>query len=219
MKYWLRYSKMGLMRYIGHLDVLHHWERVLRRAKLPLAFSQGFSPHPLLSLAAPLPVGQTSQAEYLELELATPLERAELLQAVQAQLPPGLVAQAVAPVPAGTKPLMGLVRFADYQLTGAALAEVEPRLSDFLQAENCLLSVTRKGGVKSVDIRPLVRSASLTTDGQLLVCLATGSTANLRPDDLLRALHVADSVAVLRLELYLQPAEQLLTPWQFLSEA
>ncbi|NLW17265.1 MAG: DUF2344 domain-containing protein, partial [Firmicutes bacterium] len=108
MKYWLRYSKDGLMRFVGHLDMLRNWERILRRAEAPLAFTQGFSPRPILSLAAPLPVGLSSQAEYLELETSEEVSDWEgMLGPV---LPPGLEILGGMQVPPGTKPLMGLIR-------------------------------------------------------------------------------------------------------------
>lgn len=216
MKYWLRYSKTELLRYVGHLDMLHHWERILRRAELPLAFSQGFSPHPLISLAAPLPVGQESQAEYLELELREPMEPAALLAAIGETLPAGLRAARATTVPAATKPIMGLVRYADYQLRGPQVADMQPTLQEFLSTAAFTLTVMRKGVAKEVDIRPLVRAASINSD-ILTTCLATGSTGNLRPEDLIRALHADVPIATMRKELYLQLGDQLVTPWRFLG--
>ena len=216
MKYWLRYSKIGLLKYVGHLDMLRHWERILRRAELPLAFSQGFSPHPLISLAAPLPVGQESQAEYLELELREAVEPLALLVAVGESLPVGLRAMAAAAVPVATKSLMGLVRFADYRLHGLEVADLLPNLQGFLSTPSFAFTVKRKGGAKEVDIRPLVREASISGD-TVTACLATGSTGNLRPEDLLRALCANTPIAIMRQELYLEPGGQLVTPWQFLG--
>lgn len=217
MKYWLRYGKTGLTRYVGHLDMLHHWERILRRAQLPLAFSQGFSPHPLLSLAAPLPVGQSSLAEYLELELAERMQPAALQAAITAVLPVGLELMGAVEVPEGIKSLMSLVRFADYQLIGRGVADLGVNAQLFLDNPSCLLAVRRKGGVKEVDVRPLVHSLSVDGENRLLARLATGSTGNLRPEDLWRALAPGSPEAILRTELYLLAEDRLVTPWQSLG--
>lgn len=217
MKYWLRYSKAGLTRYIGHLDMLHHWERILRRARLPLAFSQGFSPHPLISVAAPLPVGQTSLAEYLELELIEQMPPECLQAAIAPVLPAEMECLGAVAVPDGTKPLMGLIRFADYQLIGRGVSDLRLNVSNFLASPSCPLTVRRKGGMKEVDIRPLVRSLAVDENNRLLACLATGSTGNLRPEDLWRALASGSPEAIMRTELYLLLGDRLLTPWQSLE--
>lgn len=216
MKYWLRYSKTGLLRFIGHLDMLQTWERILRRANVPLAFSQGFSPRPILSLAAPLPVGLLSQAEYLELE--TSEEVSDLVEMVTSVLPQGMQALGVTNVPAGTKSLMGLIRSADYtvsNLTESEQEQVANLLDNFLAQEMALKEVRRKGGLRTVDIRPLVQDASLEA-GELKLRLALGSKANLRVEDLLEHFSLlTTTLSVTREELYLEKNKELVTPFQY----
>lgn len=218
MKYWLRYSKVGSLRFVGHLDMLQTWERILRRARVPLVFTQGFSPRPVLSLAAPLPVGLISQAEYLELE--TSAEVPNLLPLVVGALPQNMQAIGVTTVPDGTKSLMGLIRYADYTVQNLGDLERErlaKLLVSFLAEESVLKEVRRKGGSKTIDIRPLVRLASLENE-QLKLRLAVGSVANLRVEDLLDYFTLSTSaLCISRQELYLEIASELITPFQFVA--
>lgn len=217
-KYWLRYAKNGLLRFVGHLDIMHTWERILRRAKVPVSYSQGFSPHPILSLAAPLPVGQTSQAEYLELVLDREMDAGQLLSLVSAALPPELIALDAAIVPERTKALTGLVRYADYLVTlpeDVDLLALQRRIEEFRAADAEIMEIERKRGIKQVDIKLLVRSLSL--DGEeLQVCLATGGEGNLRVEDFLRFLGLSEEqqnrTGARRMELYLEQEGELIDP-------
>jgi radical SAM-linked protein len=222
MKYWVRYAKGGSLRFVGHLDMLHAWERVLRRSRLPLAFSQGFSPRPLLSLAAPLPVGQYSRAEYLELELREELPAATVAAAIRARQLPETEVLGIARVPEGTGALMGLIRYADYlvsELTTKQQAQLEAALPRFLAESQVVVEMQRKRGLRQVDIRPLVRQAQLD-DGQLQLTLAIGSQGNLRPELLLEHLGVKAAAGaaphITRQELYLLSEDaNLISPLEF----
>src|SRR5688500_7774877 len=85
----LTFSKEGALRYIGHLDLVRMWERACRRAKLPLAYTLGFTPHPRLTLAAPLALGVTSAAELMDVYLREALPAGEVAERVGPQLPAG----------------------------------------------------------------------------------------------------------------------------------
>ncbi len=220
MKYWLRYSKSGLLRFVGHLDMLQTWERILRRANVPMAFSQGFSPRPILSLAAPLPVGLSSQAEYLELETSEAVPA--LVEMIAPVLPQGMQVMGAARVPVGTKSLMGLFRWGDYLVQNLSKSQQEllaEQLPSFFTEKTVLQEVKRKGGLRTVDIRPLVYSASLEAD-TLNLRLALGSVANLRVEDLLRYFSLPiEMLEVSRQELYLEINGGLITPFQYISGA
>lgn len=216
MRYWLRYSKTGLLRFVGHLDMLHAWERILRRANVPMAFTQGFSPRPQLSLAAPLPVGLMSSSEYLELR--TTKEVDDLIELIKPVLPQDMSIAGVAALPEKTKALMGMLRFAAYTVQPIPSSDQErvcQEVASFLQQESVLKEVKRKRSLKTIDIRPLVRSVSLTQD-TLELCLAYGSVANLRVQDFIDYLGLnADQLQVTRQELYIETSEELMTPFQY----
>lgn len=221
MKFWLRYSKEGLLRYVGHLDMLRNWERILRRAQISLVFSQGFSPRPLLSLAAPLPVGLLSRAEYLELETTEDLLAAAAR--ISGTLPSDMTLMGITPVATQTKSLMGLVRWADYTVRGLEeqeMAALQMRVADFLQQTSVWQDVARKSGTRRVDIRALVQHAEVQ-NGLLRLRLATGSAGNLRVNDFLQYLQVlnVEELQIRREELYLHWAQELVTPFQYAARS
>ena len=86
MKARVKFSKMGSMRLIGHLDVMRYFQKAFRRAGIDVSYSQGFSPHPLMSFASPLGLGLSSEGEYLDLQLEEWMEKETLLQKINAQM-------------------------------------------------------------------------------------------------------------------------------------
>jgi len=108
------------LQYITHLDVMRFWERVLRRADVPVAYSEGFSPHAQISLAAPLAVGTTSEAELMDVFLAQRMTPRAFLRAVSAQLPAGVEVRSVQEVALSLPALQAAVRFAEY------VVDIEP---------------------------------------------------------------------------------------------
>src|SRR3954447_25649044 len=96
----LRYAKRGRLRFTSHRDFARAFERALRRAEVPMAYSAGFSPHPKISYVGASPTGAASEAEYLEIGLARPVDPEQLRQALDAALPAGL--DIVEAVPAGS---------------------------------------------------------------------------------------------------------------------
>lgn len=187
------YRHGAALRFVSHLDLLRALERALRRARLPLAYSQGFNPHPRITSAAPLPVGFSGAAEIVDILLATPVELADFGRRLGAQLPPGLEILAVVDVPRALPALNGLLQAAGYRawLPGdvepAALAGAVERL---LQRER--IERPRRGrGKGSYDLRPLVLSLEVgKRDGQsvLDMWLAARAGATGRPEEVLDAL-------------------------------
>jgi radical SAM-linked protein len=182
----VRYAKRGRARFTSHRDFGRAFERALRRAGVPMAYSSGFSPHPRISYANAAPTGAASEAEYLEIALAAPCNPAQLQAALDAALPPGLDIIEVVSASPGV--------LAD-QLTGSrwqvALVGVEP--SDLRAAVDRFLAerevqVTRmtKNGLRTFDARDAVVSLEVTGGG-LLVTMAHGEPL-VRPDDVLAAL-------------------------------
>lgn len=82
-----KYSKNGMMKYLSHLDLVRLFERALRRAEIPIAFSQGYNPHPMISFASPLSIGVSSEAEYFDLVLAEPVDENEFTDSMNLVLP------------------------------------------------------------------------------------------------------------------------------------
>jgi radical SAM-linked protein len=160
----VKFNRGEELKFISHLDIMRLWERALRRAGVPLAYSQGFSPHPQISLAAPLSVGMTGESELMDVFCTRAVTPHWFKGAVNHQLPAGISitdAQQVAP----TLPsLQASVRFADYRVTVAmekSREEVEDAINHLLSLEKLPWEHRRDTGVKKYDLRELVDSVRL----------------------------------------------------------
>ncbi|MDP2953238.1 MAG: TIGR03936 family radical SAM-associated protein, partial [Chloroflexota bacterium] len=121
----LTFAKKEEVKHIAHLDLMRLWERALRRAEVPLARSQGYNPHPFLALAAPLPLGVTSQNELLDIILCEPMSPDLFLQRIRRQLPPGIELLEVQEVGLKLRSLPSQVRYAEYRVTIEADRPIE----------------------------------------------------------------------------------------------
>jgi radical SAM-linked protein len=160
----IRYTKRGKVRFLGHRDVARNLERALRVARLPLAFSEGYSPHPKLSFGLALTTGYESDAEYLDADLAEPVDLEALPAALTAALPEGMTVVGVAPLddraPAlqdSVTAVVWQVRVTDPAGAPAPIAELRRAVSAVLAAGTLECTQVRKGRATVVDIRPLVR--------------------------------------------------------------
>jgi len=191
----IRLSRGEEIKFISHLDIMRLWERALHRAQIPLAYSAGFSPHPRLSLAAPLPVGVTSEAELMDVFVARWVSPHWFTTSVSWQLPPGMEILEVYPIALSMPSLQSQVRYAEYRVEVAT--EKEPR--DIASAVSALLSVEhlpwhhqRDTGRRSYDLRALIDDLWLNswrqpycTIGMRLRCDSNGSG---RPEQVVSAL-------------------------------
>lgn len=160
------FSRGRRLRFLSHLDMMRLWERVLRRAGVPLRYSQGFHPHPRLSLALPLAVGMTAGAEWLECELATPRPPAEVQALLAAQLPAGLALSQVQEAPWKAAALAARLRTSSYEVQvrqPLPAAEVQERVEHLRQSAHWMAQEERKGRTRSVDVRAMVEDVRMGT--------------------------------------------------------
>ncbi len=180
-KYSIRYAKRGDAKFVSHLDFLRLIQRAMRRAGLPLKFSEGFNPHPCLSFAHPLGVGITGERELFEVELTAPCE--DIVARLAPKMPRGIeILEAVE----CEKNRFSLVARAMYTVQPEVLPS-KAQLEAFLEKREILTEKKTKSGVKTADIRPDIFDASLQDD-LLLLCLAAGSSANLKPATVMDAM-------------------------------
>jgi radical SAM-linked protein len=198
----VRFSKTGKIRFTSHRDVARMWERALRRSRLPMAFSQGFSPHPLLSFGLALPTGCESTGEYLDARLddvredEIPLH--DLPERLTELLPEGIAVQAVAPIGMAEGSLQQEVASCDWELEvlGVVGEELQERIERVLAAPSLTVQRERKGRQTEDDIRPAILTLALTPEvgseqgehliGRFRAGLAT-HPRGVRPSDLLSA--------------------------------
>jgi radical SAM-linked protein len=198
----IRYAKRGPLRFTSHRDFARAFERAVRRAGVPVAFSQGFSPHPKISYASAAPTGTASEAEYLEIGLQAPMEPEAVRAALDAALSPGL--DVLAAVSAGPGPsLADRIDASRWQidLPGVAPEALAEAVAAFVAAPEVLVERLTKQGRRRFDARSAVysiavRDHALAPDavaGQpyaILDIVVRQVTPSVRPDDVLAGLQV-----------------------------
>lgn len=186
----VRLSKTGLARFFSHLDLQRTIERTLRRAGLPIAYSQGFNPHPKISFASALATGTSSEGEFFDVELTQSIEPESFLAQANAQCPQGLRFEEARPVERQGDSLMSLIDAAEYRLTltGTDGDKLAAAVAAFLAAD--VVEVTKEGrsGPRQVNIRPQVYDLEAVDPDQIRAVVQTGPQGNLKPDDLVAGL-------------------------------
>ena len=186
MKVRVKFSKYGIMKFIGHLDVMRYFQKAIRRSGIDIAYSEGLSPHMIMSFAAPLGVGLTSDAEYMDIEIRTPISSAEAIRALNDVGVEGITVTGFWQIPEGkANKAMTLVAAADYELRFRNGYEPDTDWQSgisrfYAQKSICVLKKTKKSE-KEVDIRPMIYEMRVN-DGTVFMQLCAGSAANLKPE-------------------------------------
>lgn len=194
----LNFAKTPAARFTGHLDLFRSWERTIRRANLPLAYSQGFSPHPRMQLAAALPLGFTSQAEELDIWLEETREPEAVAEHLRRAAPPGIDILSVREVELRAPTLQTQVSAAEYILTLLdPVADLPDRLAVLWESS----SLPRQRRNKPYDLRPLIEALEVIEPdaaGQqrFIIQLAARSGATGRPEEVLEALGIPAHTAL-----------------------
>lgn len=198
----LRYAKRGPLRFTSHRDFARAFERAVRRAGVPIAYSQGFTPHPKISYASAAPTGVASEAEYLELGLRAPVDPAELVKALDAALSPGLDVLDAVVAPPGTS-LADRIQASRWrvELPEVDPAELERAVAAFRGAPEVLVERLTKQGRRRFDVRSPIMSitvcdADVAPSGvagapcAILEFVVRQVSPSVRPDDVLAGLRV-----------------------------
>lgn len=220
---------------MSHLDLIHTWERVIRRSQLPLAFSQGFNPHPKINFASALAVGTTSDAEYMDLEFTEDLTLAQIQDALLPAVPPAFEIVDLKVVHGKVPSLMSTIQRATYTLCLEYVAEVSQNQLDeaveaFWQMEENIIYRYKKDSKdkKAVNICPGVYSIALRCEegasskyAVLDIVVQSGNDGNIRPEEVAYGLMnagmplVQQIVRIHRTGLYtLDNAGNMITPLQ-----
>lgn len=183
----ITFSKQGALRYTGHLDLHKIIERSIRRARLPLSYSQGYHPQPKINLAAALPLGFSSRAEVMDIWLNEAVE--DLVPELQTRVPPGLVIQDARPVDDHAPSLQSQVIGAEYEvkITGAGSASgLIEKVASVLESE----SIPRVRRNKAYDLRSLIEELALSADDQLFMRLSARAGVTGRPEEVLAVMGI-----------------------------
>lgn len=209
----ITFGKFGALKYTGNLDIAKTWERVLRRAKLPLLYTQGFNTRPRLQLASALPLGITSECEIIDVAMKEPVELDGLIDQLLPVSPEGLRIYAVKEVSIDSPALQTLVSSAEYRVhfeDGLDSHALQNRIDALLATETILRIRYKKGKESSTNLRPFVHRLDIDPSGDLILHLAVGANGNVRPEEVLAEMGLADEYATIhrfRLHLEAPPSE------------
>jgi len=207
----IRFSRGEELKFISHLDIMRLWQRALHRAGIQLAYTEGFSPHPRISLAAPLAVGVTSQSELMDIFCAKWVSPHFFTTAVSQQLPPGIQILQVYPVAPTMPSLQSQVNYAEYEVeleTEKDQQGVKAALASLLSAKQLPWHHERDTGTRNYDLRALINDLWLIdwrsgycTISMRLRCDSSGSG---RPEQVAAALGFSHPCSIHRTKLILK---------------
>ena len=192
----VRFSKSGDMIYISHLDINRMMTRAVRRAHLPMWYTEGFNPHPYIAFALPLPLGQSSECEFMDIRIEGDMTNAEVLEKLRSVMPQGVgIVSAEAPVHSANE-----INKAQYSVTLDFSSEEQAEqfcseAQKLLGGESLIAQKTGKKGhrkvLKEVNLIEQIFDWSVSADGdsaKLILTLAAGNTVNLNPALLIETL-------------------------------
>ena len=191
----IRFGKQPRLRFISHLDLQRFFQRAVNRTGLPIAWSQGFNPHPVMSFGSALALGWTSEYEVIDIKLSAPMGRKRTEDAVRAALPEDLPVLEVRMVEDRHPAPMAQVCMSDYRVTlsGEGTVAVLAQIPAFLAAENVPAVKKTKSGEREINARPLVVSIEPEENGFVTRLMLT-EQQSLKPDMLVKLL--ADGAGV-----------------------
>ncbi|MDY5437058.1 TIGR03936 family radical SAM-associated protein [Peptostreptococcus porci] len=225
----IKFTKLGDMKYISHLDVQRLFQRVFRRAEVRLSYSQGFNPHPKMSYGNALALGVESHGEYVDIEIEDDISPELLVEKINNQLPEGMDFIKCVEIQTGVKSLAGNIEYGNYDFVienvdNFTKSEVSDKIDKILSLD--MLNVTKKnkkGKLVEMDIIPMIKSLEVKSveDDKITInsIISTGSIKNLNTNVFLpKLIELLDvsidplEVDVIRNDLYFVEQGELVSP-------
>lgn len=214
------------MKFVGHLDMMRYFQKAMRRANIKIRYSEGFSPHQIMSFAAPLGVGITSNGEYLDIE-ANEDDLKSMTDRLNQVMVEGIEVLSCRKLQDSSKNAMSIVCAADYTLEFREgyqpkdLDEFFEKLTDFYGQEQIVITKKAKKGQKEMDLKPLIYQLRRNGDG-IFMQVSTGSTDNIKPELVMEAFYQAKqweyprfTFQIQREEVYGQDSEEMIPLEEF----
>ncbi|MDO4332117.1 MAG: TIGR03936 family radical SAM-associated protein [Eubacteriales bacterium] len=185
MKIRIKFAKYGALRFIGHLDVMRFFQKAIRRAGIDVAYSGGYSPHQIMTFAAPLGVGMCSTGEYMDIEIHSHQGGADLMDRLKKACPPGIDILNVKALPDKAGNAMASVAAATYAVAfkdrTRSFADYAGFLKPFMDQREILITKETKRSSMEVNIRPGIYECRIE-DGTLCFLVDASSSGNIRPN-------------------------------------
>ena len=185
----MKFKKHGCMKFIGHLDIMRYFQKAIRRADIDIAYSEGFSPHMIMSFAAPLGVGLTSDGEYVDLQVHSCESSKKAVEALNRVMVEGMEVVSFLRLPDNVKNAMASVAAADYFVKfreGYAPENWKEKFRAFLQKDEIPIVKKTKKSEAEVDLKPMIYECRLENGG-IFMKVACGSVNNLKPELVMEA--------------------------------
>lgn len=200
MKIRIKFKKWDCMKFIGHLDMMRYFQKAMRRANIDICYSEGFSPHQIMSFAAPLGVGITSDGEYFDIEVNSSLSSKDALKALNDTMVYGVAVTDYVKLPDDAKTAMSIVEAADYKLyykegynSPKTASEWNNILDkEFNSKESFTIIKKTKKNEREVDLKPLVYDFKVSGEENnpyFYINLSTGSNDNIKPELVLSSIY------------------------------
>ncbi len=211
MKARIKFSKTGNVKFIGHLDVMRYFQKLIRRAKLDVTYSQGYHPHQIMSFTSPLSVGVESVGEYFDIETNSKIDPEEAVKVLNEHTVDDIQVLKYVELPDDAKKSMALLAGADY------LVDIDidnDKISEFINQDTIEVLKKTKKSEKIVDIKDMIYKLE-NRDGKLFMQLAHGSRANLKPGLVAEAIckfvgiEKPEYIKMCRLEMYYEKDDKL----------
>ncbi|GLC82996.1 TIGR03936 family radical SAM-associated protein [Lacrimispora brassicae] len=192
MKLRIKFSKQGPVKFVGHLDVMRYFQKAMRRADIDIKYSEGFSPHQIMSFASPLGVGLTSNGEYMDIEVNSMVDCKTIISRLNEAMADGIQITECHILEERAKNAMSLVAAADYTLTfreGKQPKNLESflnGLSEFVAQDHILIMKKSKKSEREVDLKAFIYELSVHGE-TIFMKLSAGSADNLKPELVMEA--------------------------------
>lgn len=185
-KFRLQFTKYGDMKYVSHLDLIRLFTRIFHRADLPLAYSEGFNPHPKMSVLLPLSVGFESSCEYIDVELKEGVGMLDCMKKLKGKLPLGMEIPQITELNETSKKAKA-IRYASYEFRFDSPLTQE-KADAFLELDTIEVIKKTKRSEGVANIRADIMDMYVTDEGVLCAVISAGSEANLKADLFVTAL-------------------------------
>lgn len=195
----IKFKKYGVMKFIGHLDIMRYFQKAMRRANIDIAYSEGFSPHQIMSFAAPLGVGITSDGEYLDIEVKSTASSKESIDALNQVMVEGVSVLEYKKLPDMAKTSMAMVAAADYIVyikdgysNPFTLEELEHKLRNFYAQPEILITKKTKKSETVMNLKPLIynlKAVNHPSGAAFFLKVCTGSSTNIKPELVLESFY------------------------------
>lgn len=218
MKIRIKFSKYGTMKYIGHLDMMRFFQKAIRRAGIDVKYSEGFSPHQIMSFAAPLGVGMESRGEYMDIEVLSMTTAQEMKEALNRVMVDGVEILSVSILPDHAKNAMASVAAASYLLQKKEgdypVDGLNGKLAAFLAQETIPYTKETKKGVAELNLKEGIYELEAENSSAIRMLVNASSSGNIKPGMVMEAFGAFAGVEIppgayriIKLETYMDSAD------------